>query len=65
MEYPFCIGFDRNTLFMSLYFQSWAGSKGIILEHSTAYLPQTDSQSDIVNKEIIQVARAGKAEGNE
>ena len=35
------------------------------MEPSTAYHAQTDGQSEIVNKEIIQVARACKAEGNE
>ena len=50
---------------MSSHFQSWAASKGIKLEPSTAYHPQTNCQSEIVNKERIQVARACKAEGNE
>ena len=50
---------------MSLHFQSWAAGKGIILEPSTAYHPQADSQSQIMNKEIIQVARACKTERNE
>ena len=65
MEYPYCIVFDWNTFFMSSHFQSYAASKGIKLETSTAYYPPTDSQSEIVNKEIIQVARACKAEGNQ
>ena len=65
MGYPYCIVFDRDTLFISSHFQSWAASKGIKLEPSTAYHPQTDGQSEIVNKEIIQIATACKAEGNE
>ena len=65
MEYPYCIVFNRDTLFMSLHLQSWAANKEIKLEPSTAYHPQTDGQSEIVNKKIIQVARACKAEGNE
>ena len=64
MKYPYCIVFDRDTVFVLSHFQSWAASKGIKLEPSTAYDPQTDGQSKIVNKEIIQVARACKAEGN-
>ena len=40
--YPNCIVFDRNTVFMLSHFQSWAVSKGIKLEPSTACHPQTD-----------------------
>ena len=64
MVYPHCIVFARDTLCMSSHFQSWAASKGIKLELSTTHHAQTDSQSEIVTKEIIEVARAGKAEGN-
>ena len=64
MGYLYCIVFDQETLFMLSHFQSWAASNGIKQEPTTAYQPQTDSQLEIVNKEIIQVARACKAEGN-
>ena len=64
MRYLYCIVFDRETLFMSSHFQSWAASNGIKLEPSTAYHSQTDGQSEIVNKEIMQVARSCTAEGN-
>ena len=36
MGYPCCIVFDRDNLFMSSHFQSWAASKGIKLEPFTA-----------------------------
>ena len=36
MGYSYAMVFDRDTLFMSSHFQSWAGSKGIKLEPSTA-----------------------------
>ena len=49
MEYRYCIVFDRDILFISLHFQSWAASKGIKLEPSTSYHPQIDGQSEIVN----------------
>ena len=35
------------------------------MERYPAYYLQMDRQSEIMNKEIIQVARACKAEGNE
>ena len=50
---------------MSSHFESWAASEGNKLDPSTAYHPQADSQSEIVNQEIIQVARACKVAGNE
>jgi len=65
MGYPFSILFDRDTLFMSDHFQNWARKNGIKLEPCTSYQPQTDRQLEIVNKEILQVARACKAEGDE
>ena len=37
--YSYCIVCDRDTLFMSSHFQSWATSKGIQLQPSTAYNP--------------------------
>jgi len=63
--YPYYIVFDRDTLFMSDHFKDWATRKGIKLEPSTAYHPQTDGQSEIANKAILQAARACKVEGNE
>ena len=64
MWYPDSIVFDRENLFILWHFQSWPASKGIKLEASTAHNSQMDGQSEIVNKEIIQVARACKAEAN-
>jgi len=63
--YPYYIVFDRDTLFMSDHFKDWAVRKGIKLEPSTAYHPQTDGQSEIANKVILQVTREFKVEGNE
>ena len=48
---------------MLLHFQSSAASKGIKLEPSTTHYAQMDEQSEIVNKEIIQVAKCCKAKG--
>jgi len=50
---------------MSDHCKDWAARKEIKLEPSTAYHPQTDSQSEIANKAILQGARACKIEGNE
>ena len=63
--YPYYIVFDPDTLFMSDHFKDWAARKGIKLERSTAYHPQTDSQSEIANKAILQAAWACKVEVNE
>jgi len=63
--YPYYIIFDRDTLFMSDHFKDWAARKGNKLELSTTYHPQTDGQSEIANKVILQAARACKVEGNE
>jgi len=63
--YPYCIIFDRDTLFMSDQFKDWAARKAIKLESSTAYHPQTDGKSEISNKAFLQAARAWKVEGNE
>ena len=63
--YPYYIVFDQDTLFMSDHFKDWAARKGIKLKPSTAYHPQTDGQSEIANKAILQAARACKVEGNE
>ena len=63
--YAHCSVVDGDTLFMLSHFQSWAASKGIKLEQSTAYHPQTDGKSAIVNKEIIHTITGCKAEPNE
>jgi len=54
--YPYYIVFDRDTLFMSDHFKDWAARKGIKLEPATTYHPQTDGQSEIANKAILQAA---------
>jgi len=54
--YPYYIVFDQDTLFMSDHFKDWAARKGIMLEPSTACHPQTDGQSEIANKAILQAA---------
>jgi len=63
--YPYYIVFDRDTLYMPDHFKHCAARKDIMLEPSTAYHPQTDGQSEIANKVILQVARVCKVEGNE
>jgi len=63
--YPYYIVFDRDTLCISDHFKDWAARKGIKLEPPTAYHPQTDGQSEIANKAILQAARVYQVEGNE
>ena len=50
---------------MSDQFKDGAARKGIKLEPSTTYYSQTDGQSEIANKAILQAARPCKVEGNE
>ena len=45
-------------MFMSEHLQVWAGSKGILLQPSTAYHQQTDGQTEIRNKEVVTIVRA-------
>jgi len=63
--YPYYIVLDLDTLFMSDHFKDWAARKGMKLEPSTAYHPQTDGQSEIANKAILQATWACLVEGNE
>ena len=65
MGYPYCIVFDQDMLFMSSHFKSWAANKGMTLGPSIMNHPQMDSQSEIVNNQMIQVARGCKAARNE
>jgi len=51
--YPYYIVFDRDTLFMLDHFKDWAARKGIKLEPSSTYHPQTNGQSEIDNKAIV------------
>jgi len=62
--YAYYIVFNRDILFMSNHFKDQAARKGIKLEMSTAYHPQTDGHSEIANKASLQGAQASKVEGN-
>jgi len=62
---PFYAVFDWDTPFMSDHFKEWAARKGIKLEPSTTYHPQTDGQSEIANKEILQATQVCKVEAKE
>jgi len=62
---PNYINFDLHSLFKSDHFQDWELRKRIKLEPSTMYHPQTEGQSEIANKRILQSAQACKVEGNE
>jgi len=63
--YHFYIVFVQDTLFISDHFKDWAARKGIQLEPSTGYHPQTDGHSEIAKMAIHQAARACKVERNE
>jgi len=63
--YAYYLVFDRDTVFILDHFKDWAARKWIKLEPSTTYYPQTNSQSEIANKAILQDARACNVDGNE
>ena len=62
MGYPYCIVFDLDNLFISLHFEIWSTSNRIKLKSATICYSQTDGQSEIVNKEIIQAVKGCKLE---
>ena len=64
-RYPNAIIFHRDSWFMSDHFQAWTASKGILLQPSPAYHQQPDSQTEIVNKEVVTVVHTCELEGDQ
>ena len=62
--YPVSITLDRDPLFTSYIFTEWARNKGTRLDFSSGHHPQTDGQTEIVNKELRQVLRVIREEGS-
>ena len=56
--YPSTIVSDRDVLFTSDVWQGWCEENGIEQSLSTSYHPETDGQTEIVNKAILQIQRA-------
>ena len=55
---PRAIVSDRDTRFLSSFWQTLWATVGTKLQMSTAYHPQTDGQTEVVNKVITQTLRA-------
>ena len=47
---PQTIVSDRDTVFLSIFWQELFKLQGITLAYSTAYHPQTDDQMEVVNR---------------
>lgn len=55
--WPKVIVSDRDPRFASDVFSEWAQSRGIALRMSTAYHPQTDGQTERMNRVVEEVLR--------